>query len=141
MGPLLETEHGNKYLLVVTDYFTNWVEVYPMKNMLADTTADELVTNYFTRFGVPKNIHSDQGTQLESELFQNTCELFEINKSRPSSADGLVERVNHVVLDLSKPFMNSFHNDWDIHLPCILMAYRGSVHESTGYTPNRLFSP
>ena len=39
LGPLPETEKGNKYILVIGDYFTKWKEAYPLPNMEAMTVA------------------------------------------------------------------------------------------------------
>lgn len=30
-GPLPEPQAGYKYVLILTDYFTKWVELYPLK--------------------------------------------------------------------------------------------------------------
>ena len=35
-------------------------------------------------------------------------------------------------------FVNDHQNDWDDHLPYVLMGYRASVHESTKCSPNLL---
>ena len=39
LGPPPITETGNKYILIVTDYFTKWVEAYPMPNQETTTVA------------------------------------------------------------------------------------------------------
>ena len=69
LGPLPETYKGNKYILVVIDYFTRWTEAYAIKNQEARTVAEVLLENFVTRFGVPHVIHTDQGSNFESQLF------------------------------------------------------------------------
>eukprot|EP00731_Ephydatia_muelleri_P013103 Em0007g413a len=64
LGPLAETEKGNKYILVIGDYFTKWKEAYPLPNMEAMTVARHLVSEFMCRFGVPEQLHSDQGEKL-----------------------------------------------------------------------------
>jgi hypothetical protein len=51
-GPFPESDRGNQYLLVATDYFTKWPEVYAIPNQEASMVADALVTNFFCHFGV-----------------------------------------------------------------------------------------
>jgi hypothetical protein len=46
------------------DYFTKWPEAYTIPNQ----EAEALVTNFFCRFGVPKELHSDQGRNCECRL-------------------------------------------------------------------------
>ena len=82
LGPLPITETGNKYILIVTDYFMKWVEAYPMPNQEATTVAELLVKQFICRFGVPLLIHSDQGRNFESELFAEMCRLLGIKKTR-----------------------------------------------------------
>ncbi|VDI67235.1 Hypothetical predicted protein [Mytilus galloprovincialis] len=82
LGELPETENGNKYILVVSDYFTKWTEAFPMPNMEAQTVAKIIVEEVVTRFGVPHYIHSDQGRQYESKLFQEMCRHLGITKTR-----------------------------------------------------------
>ena len=61
LGPIPATEAGNKYILIIADYFTKWVEVFPLPNREAKTVADKLVNEVICRFGTPLIIHSDQG--------------------------------------------------------------------------------
>ena len=42
MGPYPETADGNKYILVLTDYLTRWVEAFAVPDASADTAAKYL---------------------------------------------------------------------------------------------------
>ena len=53
LGPLPVTERGHKYVLVLGDYFTKWVEALPMPNMEASTVANLFVAHFVCRFGAP----------------------------------------------------------------------------------------
>jgi transposase InsO family protein len=125
---------------VISDYFTKWTQAFPIPNQTAATVADTLVTNCFSLFGVPRWLHSDQGTNFESELFQELCKLLDIHKTRTLAyhpqSDGQVERFNRTCKQMLKTFVNENMTDWDDHLPLLLMAYRATPHESTGLSPN-----
>ncbi|MCG8032936.1 MAG: DDE-type integrase/transposase/recombinase, partial [Candidatus Thiodiazotropha taylori] len=142
LGPLPETDKGNRYILVISDYFTKWVEAFPIPDQKAETVAKCLVSEVISRFGVPSYIHSDQGRQFESQLYQEVCFLLDIKKTRTTpyhpQSDGMVERFNKTLEGLLRAFVNDEHSDWDERLPYVLMAYRSSVNETTGYTPNTL---
>ena len=55
------TDRGNKYILVVSDYFTKWTESFAMPNQEAETVADIVVREFVSRFGVLRQLHTDQG--------------------------------------------------------------------------------
>ncbi|MCG7879381.1 MAG: RNase H-like domain-containing protein, partial [Candidatus Thiodiazotropha endolucinida] len=142
LGPLPETESGNRYILVIGDYFTKWVEAFAIPDQTAQTVARCLVKEVVSRFGVPTYIHSDQGRQFESAVYQEVCALLDIKKTRTTpyhpQSDGMVERFNRTLERLLSAFVNAEHSDWDERLPYVLMAYRSSVNETTGYTPNMM---
>ena len=142
LGELPNTNDGNKYILVISDYFTKWTEAHTMPNMAASTVADIIVREVVTRFGVPTTIHSDQGSQFESELFTEMCQLLQINKTKTTpyhpKSDGMVERFNKTLATMLSSYVNEHHTNWDILLPYVMMAYRSAEHETTGCTPNRL---
>ncbi len=61
VGPLTETNDGNRWILVIGDYFTKWVEAYPLIDTCASTVARKFVEECVCRLGVPLELHSDQG--------------------------------------------------------------------------------
>ena len=138
-GPFPTTNSGNKYLLVTMDYFSKWPEVYPIPNQEATTVAEVLVNEFFCRFGVPLELHSDQGRNFESAVFREVCKLMGIRKTRTTplhpQSDGMVERFNATLQQHLRIMVDEHQTDWDRHVPLFLMAYRSAVHETTGFTP------
>jgi hypothetical protein len=52
------------------DYFTKWPEAYDIPNQETSKVAEALVANFFYRFGIPRELNSDQGRDFESRLLQ-----------------------------------------------------------------------
>ena len=142
LGPFPESERGNKYVLVVVDQFTKWVEAYALPDQGAETTARALVFEFIVRYGAPLTIHTDQGRNFESELFRRICSLFEITKTRTTpyhpASNGQVERFNRTVLQMLRSYVRQDQRDWDVYLPLVTAAYRAAPHASTGFTPNHM---
>ena len=53
MGPLPVTNKGNKYILVVTDVFSKWVEAFPLQITDGFTLTSTLMDEVICRYGVP----------------------------------------------------------------------------------------
>ena len=142
LGPLPETPRGNKYILTATDHFTNWVEIIPISDLTAVTTARVLLNEVISRYGCPDTILSDQGRNYESKIFQELCNLLEIKKKRTTprhpQCNGKTERFNRTLLKMIKSYIKDDRTDWDLYLGCLGAAYRSSIHESTGISPNLL---
>ncbi|MCG8096512.1 MAG: DDE-type integrase/transposase/recombinase [Candidatus Thiodiazotropha endolucinida] len=142
-GPLPISENGNEYIIVLGEYFSKWVEAWAVPNHTAQTVADKLVCEFFTKYGCPQQIHTDQGREFQSELFRILCKNFGIKQTRTApyrpNSDGLVERFNRTLKQMLRSFAVENPQNWDDYLPYILMAYRATQNKSTGCTPNLVF--
>jgi transposase InsO family protein len=136
------SDSGFSTLLVVVDTLTKWVEAIPVEDARATTVAKALVETMMCRYGIPAQLHADQGPQFESEVFQEMCEALGIDKTRTTpyrpQSDGQTERMNRGLLQLLAKAAVDDPNKWDEKLPYVLAAYRSTPHASTGETPNRL---
>ena len=81
LGLLPVTDSGNKWILVVGDYYLKWMEAYPLPDATPETVVDKLVQEFVCRFGVPKELHSDQGANFESADFGEMCKLLGVRKN------------------------------------------------------------
>lgn len=142
LGPLPMTDHGKKYIMVIADYFTKWVEAYLIPNQEAETIARVLVDEFIVRFGVPDRIHTDQGRNFESHLFSKVCRILQVKKTRTTAfhpqSDGIIERLNRTLEEMLSKVVDKHHKDRDHCLPFVLMAYRSSRNETTGCSPNEM---
>ena len=136
------TARGNRYVLVMVDCFSRWTEACPLPDKTAHSVADAFFNQVVCRFGMPSVIHSDQGREFENKIMQELCILCGSHKTRTTpyhpESDGMVERFNRTLLMMLAMFAGKNRDDWDDLLPAVMMAYRSSVHESTGFSPYRL---
>ena len=141
LGPFPRTPRNNRYILVLTDHFSKYVEVVAVPNQSAEECSTR-VADVIARWGAPLAIHSDQGGVFESKMFGELCRLFGVRKTRTSprnpQGNGQTERFNRTLLKMIKAFLADEQEDWDLHLSCLAGAYNATPHESTKMTPNLL---
>ena len=133
------TDRGNRHLLVVCDHFTRWVEVFPLKDMLATTVADTLASDVFARYGCPKYLHSDCAANFRSQVVAELCRIMGIRKTNTTAfhpqGNSRCERVNRTVLGMLSKYLTENHAEWDKHLPLLMLGYRSQIHKSLGFSP------
>jgi len=136
IGPLKETQQGNKYIIVCVDYFTKWEESKPLC-----TTTSQDVTNFlvevFSRHSIPELIIIDNGVQFTADytkIFLNLYDVYVhfVSTYHPESK-GLVENRNREIGKQLRNFSND-NKHWDILLPLALWALRTSKSAVTGYS-------
>ena len=114
----------------------------PVKDQEASTVAKAFVDRIVSIFGVPLELHTDQGSNFESALFKEICDLLGIQKTRTTplhpQSDGMVERGNRTISHMLSAFVSDNQRDWDERINLLMLAYRSSVHETTNVTPNEM---
>jgi hypothetical protein len=141
-GPLSLTKNQNRYILVITDHFTKWVEVFPMKNGEAATVAKIIVEEFVCRHGAPEKILTDRGRNFTSKLINEISEKLDIKRILTASyhpqTNGQPERFNRTMGEMLTMYVSDHQQDWDEYLPYIAFAYRTAVNDSTRETPFKM---
>ncbi|KAL0151489.1 hypothetical protein M9458_053275 [Cirrhinus mrigala] len=101
----------------------------------AVTVAEIIVSEWVCRYGAPLTLHSDQGTNFKSEVFQTMCELLDIDKTRTTP---FRPQFNATLQKILATTSERCRWEWDLMDPYAVMAYRATKHSSTGFTPNMM---
>ena len=96
------SKSGSAYILVMVGQFTKWAELAPLPAQNAELTTGAFLKYFVLAFGCPLEVHIDQGRNLESDLFEAFCKVFEITKTRTTpyhpASNGQVEFFNRNIL-------------------------------------------
>ena len=110
LGPLPESTSGNKYVLVIIDQFSKWVQAYALPHQGSELVAEKLIKEFIAVFGVPLKLHTDQGSNSQSELFKEVCKLLPITLLRMGKSSGLTGHVGDVTYKQWPHFSKHAHN-------------------------------
>ena len=99
--------------------------------------------NIICRFGVPRHITGDNGTQFDSQDFRNYYQNMGIQlcftSVRPPQSNGVVERVNKIICTgISKCLVGLPKGKWVDELPKVVWVQNTTVSRSTNFTPFKL---
>ncbi|GFT73489.1 retrovirus-related Pol polyprotein from transposon 412 [Trichonephila clavipes] len=131
-----------KFILVISDHFTKWCELIPVRKASAQAIANAFFDNYIARYGAPISLISDNGPQFISDVFEHLSHRLDIKHMktvtyRPQS--NLTERVNRNLVQMIASFVEENHENWDQFLHEFAFALRTAVNETTNKTPAELF--
>ncbi|RAL60401.1 hypothetical protein DID88_000176 [Monilinia fructigena] len=133
--------HGKKHQHIVTVVcrLTKMRHFIPVVGLSAEELADRFVEKVYCLHGTPDNIVSDRGSQFVSEFWKHLSERLSITLKRSSSfhpeSDGQTERINAMVEQYLRAFMNFHQDDWYDWLPLAEFALNNTTSETTGISP------
>ncbi|KAF7646637.1 hypothetical protein LDENG_00184400, partial [Lucifuga dentata] len=137
-GPLPRTSDVHIYILTATDYFSKWVEAFPLKTKTTKEVARNLVSIIY-RHSCPVRILSDEGREFVNEINGSLCDLLSVTRSvtaayHPQTNVSLFSLLHSCFRALRK-LVNTHQNDWDAFLDATLFFLRSKIHTSTKYSP------
>jgi hypothetical protein len=143
LGPLPPAQGNLRYVVVAVEYFSKWIEAKPLATITSVTIQKFFWQNIVCRFGVPKAITVDNGTQFDSEAFKEFCEQIgtkiHFASVRHPESNGLVERANGIIMTgLMKLIFNQPRGKWLDELIKVVWSHNTTISRSIGFTPFKL---
>ena len=117
-------------MLMIMCMATRFPEAIPLRRITAPVVSKALI-KFFTTFGLPKVVQSDQGTNFLSKLFKQVLKSLSITH-RVSSAyhpesQGALERWHQTLKSMLRKYCLESEKDWEEGVPLVLFAARETV--------------
>jgi hypothetical protein len=143
LGPLPPAQGNLKYGVVAVEYFSKWIEAKPLATITSVTVQKFFWQNIVCRFGVPKAITMDNGTQFDAETFKDFCDRIGMKihfaSVRHPESNGLVERANDIIMTgIMKLIFNQPRGKWPDELIKVVWSHNTTASRSTSFTPFKL---
>ncbi|KAJ3645713.1 hypothetical protein Zmor_023352 [Zophobas morio] len=137
-GPLPKGPDGETWIFIVEDCASRWIELFALKDAKAETCAWVLVQEICLRYGLPRRIISDNGTQFISAAMQKICYCFDMDQVFTPvyhPAANMVERKNRDLKTQISILVGNEHQTWPEKLASIRFAMNTTRCQSTGFSP------
>lgn len=142
MGPLDVDDYNNKYVLTLQCDLTKFVEAYPLPSKDTVTVAQSFTNNFLLRYGIPKEILTDQGTEFMSSVMSEICSLLNIKKLNSTAYHhetvGALENTHKTLGAFLRIQCNNNKHNWSTWIPYWCFSFNTTVHSETKYTPFEL---
>jgi len=130
------------YILCITDAFTKYTMVTSFSNKDAQTVAKAIFEEWFCKFGIPAQIHTDSGKDFVNKLMAELCELLNIQHSKTTPYHPQCNAQGKVFNKIVKKYLASYIDEatlnWDEFLPALMLAYNTRYHSTIATTPFKL---
>ncbi len=141
-GPMFTADSNKKFVLCITDAFTKYAVVTAIANKEAETVADAIFKDWFAKFGIPAQIHTDGGKEFVNKLSAELFQLLNVRHTKTSPAhpqcNAQVEVFNKTVKKFLQSFVDDMTLNWETFLPALAISYNTSYHSTISTTPFEL---
>ena len=79
-----KASNRHRSILVAIDYFTKWVEAVSYTNVTRQVVVQFIKSNIICRYGVPSQIITDNGSNLNNKMMTELCAEFKIKRHNSS---------------------------------------------------------
>ena len=139
VGPYPTSVNGNKYILTVVDWYSGWIEGYPIPSKEAEVVAQVLSKEFISRHSCPKIMVSDRGSEFCNaaiDLLTTQLKIKRIVTSPFHPASNGRTEIKHKTLNdlMAKALQQKSHSDWEDVLAPALFAMRTCIGESTKFS-------
>jgi hypothetical protein len=141
VGPLPESEGGNKYILTVICSLTKFVIAVPIPNQEAETMAKAFVKEVWLKVGHIDKLVTDNAQNFVSIIFAKMCKLLGIKKMRTTiyhPQSNPVERYHSNLNFYLRAYAQKDPSNWDLLIPYATFTYNTTKHSTTKFTPFEL---
>ncbi|XP_072904472.1 uncharacterized protein [Hemitrygon akajei] len=141
---MIKTVRGKRYMLVVIDRFSRWVEVVPSRDQGTKTVVKFLTNEVIPRLGIPTEVSSDNGSAFIQKVVKLVLQALRIKQRfgcvyHPQS-QGMVERINGTLKAKLNKICADTKLNWVDALPLALMSYRMQTSRMTCLTPHEMLT-
>jgi len=137
-GPLRGARDFSHVLLAV-DHFTGYLVTVPLATIDAPAVARAFVEQVVCRFGMPRRILSDRGSNFTSALFKDLASLLDIKHhftaSHHPQANGKTERFVGILKQTLTANLEDYAGTWLDALQTTTFAINATPNETTTYSP------
>lgn len=142
VGPIDRDLEDNKYILTIQCELSKFIEAYPLRNKETVSIAKSFVNNFILRFGIPKIIATDRGTEFISSTMEEVCKLLNIEKLSSTAYHhqtvGSLENAHNQLGSFLCIQCDNHPEHWSQWLPFWCFTCNNTVHSSTKYAPYEL---
>ena len=139
------TSNGYRYVLIIVDLFSKFIEAIPMKNQESATIAEALQYGWFHRYGYPLALLSDQCPNVDGTVIRELCGKYGIRKLHSSAyhpeGDGEAERTIQSFKQTMRCCLGErkiLTTDWPKLAQEMSFICNSQINASTKYTPQEI---
>lgn len=142
VGPLDRDNNNYAYILTIQCELSKYIDAYPLFTKSSNEVARNFVNNFILRYGVPKEIATDRGTEFLSQTMKEVCKLLHINQLQSTAyhhqSIGALENSHKHMGNYLRIQTENHTEAWSTWLPFWCFSYNTSVHTQTQFTPFEL---